>query len=741
MLKRLIFSLLASALLWALAPPSSLTIHPKAGEGAEPPVLSSPLLGQKPAFGEAPAGRDDTISIKYKEGMEEVSVDELRDQSGAKLQRRNPSTNVETLTVPGHLRARDLVEQLARDPRVEWVEQTQWRRAALAPNDAEYENSQKWYYDLILAPDAWGSETGKSSTVIAIIDSGMLCTHPDLLANVWTNTREIPANGLDDDGNGYTDDVNGYDFVGADTGAVDQPGDGDPCLKVGDPALGNGVDEDADGIADDRVNHGTFVAGVAAATTNNALGVSGMCWQCRVMPVRVMGPEGRARSSDIADGVTYAARNGAKIINISLASPSSSQAEIAAINAAVNTYGALVVVAAGNDNHNPVSYPAQLPTVLAVGSSARSNTKGRALFSNWGTGEANNRLVDVVAPGVDIASTTVVSVAEGQSGSRPAGTAHYTLKRPGTSFSAPLVAGLAGLMVSRNPALTPAQMIRILKETATPLEDDPSDSPNAGSCWAGSGMVNAAAVLTAAGQAIPPVPPPTIGAPQLTGPACGTLLPGLGTTVNWTTPAGATQIQIRIQPANNDGPDINLIRNASSSYTIQPPVFGAGPYVMLPGMTYTWKVRAHSQTTGIDENSSLWGPWSLESKFRTKSVTSAGVSSVAPANGTTVSSLTPLLQWANTDNSVFYYEVQASKDINFGEAGPLAMVYSELRHGDLPGAPKNSYQVPSTAPMEANTTYFWRVRPRIQGDGTPTAWSQTFSFKTPGESSVMAQLP
>ncbi|GEM_PF-1418453 len=710
------------------------------------------------------------LSVKLKEIIGPPDLPDFMQRYNAGFVRQNPETRVLTLSAPGSMTPSTLVGMLVSDPRVEWAETVKWRRlftppqAPKTPNDASYSIAQKWYYDVIGAPDAWGIETGKSSVVIAILDSGVSCSHPDLQANIWVNPGELVGNGKDDDNNGFVDDVNGYDFVGGETGAdpisgnsfLDQPGDSDPCLKVGDPSLGNGVDDDGDGGADGGVFHGTFVSGAAAAVSNNNLGVTGMCWGCRLMVVRVANPEGWIRTNDLADGATYAARNGAKVINVSLGGPDFSQAELAAFNASVNTYGAVVVAAVGNENKNPINYPAQLSNVLAVGASGKANTKGRASFSNWGTGATNDRLLDVVAPGVEIFSTSVNNVADQQRGSGSAGFPVYGLGS-GTSFSAPLVSGLVGLILSVNPSLTPAQVRNIVKQTAIPLGDDPGDAPNAGPNWAGSGLINAAAALASAVQQATPTPtstPPTPTAtatvpatgtpsatatvvplpagssPVLLSPASGAQVSGLGATLRWNIATGATQYQIQVIPANNDGPSINLIRNIDTTFDVQEPVFGQGPYVMLPGMTYTWRVRTTNATTGIDESSALWGSWSQQNSFRTRAASSAGIGAVTPLNGDTVTSLMPALRWSNTDANVFYYEVQVSKDQQFGTLGPLASVYWVLLHGGV-SQPPMTYRVPDNFPLEPRTAYYWRVRPRIQGDGAPAAWSGLFRFTTP----------
>ena len=740
------------------APPSVPPVS--AAEPDDLPELSPETLWPGVQMPEPPA----QVSVKLRQTAGFSRLAEVTADFGGQVLRSNDWTGIHTMHVPPGADPQAYADLLSLDPRVEWAEPVQWRRltvsnlAPVTPNDTFYTNNQKWYYDVIKAPDAWSVNTGSPSVIVAVIDSGVMCTHTDLAVNMWVNSKEIPGNGIDDDGNDYVDDINGFDFVGAQNGGFlsSPPNDNDPCVRPGDPSVGNGIDDDFNGVTDNGVMHGTFVAGIIAASGNNGSGVTGMCWACRIMSLRVANPEGSVVSSDTAEAITYAARNGAKVINLSFGGNSVSRAEIDAIDFAITKFGATVVAAAGNENRSPLLFPARLPTVLSVGASGQSNVKGRASFSRWGLGIASDPSVSVVAPGVSLASTTVLSVADQNAGAGTAGTQAY-IHSSGTSFSTPLVSGLAGLMLSVNPSLTPAQIRSMLTTTAEALPDDPSDTPNAGSTWAGAGMINAFAAVTAAGgsaatptatpvgptatpSATPvpgtptatPTPLPSGAIPQPVAPPAGTLLSDLGTTVQWNLAIGTTQYQIQVIPANNDGPAINLIRDVDRTYTVTPPLFGAGPYVMLPGMTYSWRIRTTTAVTSIDENSTQWGAWSAAFSFRTRSASSSTLSAVAPASGVTVASLLPVLQWANSDPGVFYYEVQLSKDQTF-DASPAtgtAMVYWVLLHGAI-STPPNAYAVPPTFPLESRTQYFWRVRPRIQGDGTPAAWSNTFQFSTP----------
>lgn len=221
--------------------------------------------------------------------------------------------------------------------------------------------------------------------------------HPDLSSRLWINPGEIADNGLDDDNNGFIDDLRGWDFVYADN----------------DPADDNG--------------HGTQVAGVASAVTNNAAGIAGVCWSCQIMPVKVMQAGGVANYSDIAAGMIYAAQKGAQVINVSLGGYSDSALLSAAVQSAVTDYGAVVVAGAGNDNQSTSFYPAAYEVVLAVAGTSQDDSKTD--FSNYG------EWVDLSAPAIDILTTF-------QGGD------YGTVE--GSSFAAAFTSGTAALLVSQH---------------------------------------------------------------------------------------------------------------------------------------------------------------------------------------------------------------------------------------------------------------------------------------------------
>ena len=365
-----------------------------------------------------------------------------------------------------------------------WAEPNGRMRAAqVVPSDPRY-GEQAPIWNLLGAPDAWAVTTGSREVVVAVLDGGVDLDHPDLAANIWTNPGEIPGNGVDDDGNGYIDDVHGYDFVGDFPGGEGSPGeDNNPDVFAGDPAAGDGLDQDENGIADSDVGHGTRVAGIIAARGDDAQGVAGMAWRVRIMPVRVTDPEGSGFYSSFVRGLEYATANGADIVNISLVATLLPEAAKAAVRAAAAA-GVIMVAAGGNDG-GLVAFPAAMPEVIAVGShDSGDEVDARAPFSPRWPG------VDLVAPGLAILTTDVLAE------SAAPGFARTT----GSSYSAPFVTGAVALALSLEPGLDQAAVLRLLSETATPLPDGAEPG------WDGAGRLNIGAAIERLRRAPPGAP-------------------------------------------------------------------------------------------------------------------------------------------------------------------------------------------------------------------------------------------
>lgn len=295
---------------------------------------------------------------------------------------------------------------------------------------------------------AWNViEANEQNVVVAVVDSGLDMTHPDIPQYIWTNPKEIPDNGIDDDQDGFVDDVHGWNFVNENHDFTDVRG------------------------------HGTFVAGIIAAKYNNGVGIAGINPGAVIMPVKVADDEGVTNSLAIYRGINYAVNHGAKVINVSLGSRSISKLEQIAIERA-HQMGVLVVMAGGNNNENIMNFgPASSRNGIAVGQIDYSGT--RSTVSNWGANLA------LVAPGEQIYSLCSKDNKHVVESIRKSG--YY--KQDGTSFAAPMVAATASLIWAKNPVLTNQQVADMVLATATDM-----DAPG----WdglTGYGLLNAAAAL------------------------------------------------------------------------------------------------------------------------------------------------------------------------------------------------------------------------------------------------------
>ncbi len=213
--------------------------------------------------------------------------------------------------------------------------------------------------------------------------------------------------------------------------------------------------------------------------------------------------------------------------------------------------------------------------------------------------------------------------------------------------------------------------------------------------------------------------------PALTEPEDGTTLRTFAAVLSWSNPSGTRQVHLQLIPFNNDGPGVNLyFGSALNSFKIPaPPEW----YGLLPDMTYTWRVRLSDADRAVELDDKSWGAW-VEHRFRTPKVTSGTIRPLTPAVEDVVRTRTPVLQWSDRPD-LFYYELQLSTDASFGQNGATAPVYSALLHGGVT-RPTNGYAVPPDFPLDDHRTYYWKVRPRVGGDGTAIPWSPTYSFST-----------
>lgn len=293
--------------------------------------------------------------------------------------------------------------------------------SAPLPNDARFDElyglhntGQRtgWLNDAdIDAPEAWEYTTGSSQIIVAVIDTGVDYTHPDLAENIWVNTGEVPGNGLDDDANGYVDDVHGYDFVN---------NDGDPF--------------------DDHY-HGTHVAGTIAARSGNGIGVAGVAPNVTIMPLKFLGANGSGNTADAVRALNYAVTQGAAISNNSWGGGGFNAAMLAALHAARDA-GHIFVAAAGNaalNNDQSAVFPANYDIDNVVSVAASNSLDHLASFSNYGATS-----VELAAPGVNILSTYPNNQYASLSG---------------TSMAAPHVSGVMALVRSLRPEWTSRQVI------------------------------------------------------------------------------------------------------------------------------------------------------------------------------------------------------------------------------------------------------------------------------------------
>jgi large repetitive protein len=312
------------------------------------------------------------------------------------------------------------------------------------------------------ANEAWDIETGNADIVIAIIDTGVDYTHPDLAANIWNNVDEIPNNGIDDDHNGYIDDIRGWNFY----------------------------DNNSD--PKDVFGHGTMCAGITAAVGNNGVGIAGVTWNCKIMPVRfeARDDEGGDTWPKFIKGIKYAVENGANIISISTGNYDIQDVIGDAINDAYDK-GVFVCAAAGNDNANKKLYPAAFDNVIAVGGTDHNDK--RAYFSTYG------EWIDIAAPAINIYST--MPTYDVPMNHDPYGYTQTYSNGAGTSFSAPQVAGVAALLLSIDPTLTPAELKTFLCGNVDPYVS---------TGYIGTGRLNAQKAVAAVLQSQLPPNTPTI---------------------------------------------------------------------------------------------------------------------------------------------------------------------------------------------------------------------------------------
>ncbi|MES2696869.1 MAG: S8 family serine peptidase, partial [Verrucomicrobiota bacterium] len=381
--------------------------------------------------------RDDVVLAKPRAAFR-ATAEAAEQREGRRIRRRwDRFDGLRVLELAAGETPAQAIARLEATGRYEYVQRDYIIHATATPNDPSFNRqwplSNDGNNNGIVAADigatsAWDVRNDASSVIVAVIDSGVKLTHPDLAANLWRNAAEIPNNGRDDDGNGYVDDVYGVNAIN----------------NSGNP--------------DDDHGHGTHVAGIVGAVGNNGTGISGVAWKVQIMSLKFLrAGDGTGTSSDGIECIDYAIRHGAHIINASWGSETGpvtqfNPAQLDAIRRARDA-GIIFVAAAGNDGadvdllaHYPSSH--RLENIVAVGMS--TNRDDLPVGSNYGSGS-----VELFAPGSEIYSTW------------------YTTGEPyrlasGTSMAAPHVAGALALVKAQFPADSYRQLInRVLRSVDT----------------------------------------------------------------------------------------------------------------------------------------------------------------------------------------------------------------------------------------------------------------------------------
>jgi subtilisin family serine protease len=404
--------------------------------------------------------REVQILVKPKPSLSESALDALLSSLGARQHDSIPALDVRIIRVPQQA-SEKLLLALQRNQDVEYAEPDFIATAIGTANDPYFTGGNQWYLTKIQAPQAWDSSTGNSTGIVAIIDTGVRASHPDLSGKV----------------------LQGYDFINNDSDATDDNG------------------------------HGTAVAGLCSAASNNGIGMAAVAWANPILPVKVLGADGSGTYSGIANGITWSADRGARIINLSLGGTSSSRTLQDAVNYAWNKKS-VIIAAAGNNGNNTAFYPAACKNVVAVSATTSSDT--RPSWSNYGS------YVDLSAPGENILTLQ--------------GSSSYASWN-GTSFSSPITSGVAALMAAANPALSNASIVDLLLKNCDDIGAAGYD------VYFGNGRVNANRAVAAAlatVQADTTAPTLTISSPS-----DGSVVSGLvGINVSATDNTGVSRIEL-----------------------------------------------------------------------------------------------------------------------------------------------------------------------------------------------------
>jgi subtilisin family serine protease len=483
-----------------------------------------------------------------------------------------------------------LIAQLKQSPFIEEVEPNFQIQTSVIPNDPFYSSSGSWgqnFQDMwglrrIHPEQAWDQTTGLSSIIVADIDTGVDRNHEDLQGNIWTNSGEIPNNGLDDDHNGYIDDYYGWNFVSNNNNPIDDQG------------------------------HGTHTAGTIAATGNNALGVVGVNWTSKIMALKFLDSTGNGSDVDAAHALQYAADKGAKVSSNSWGCFCQSLLLDDAFKYE-HDHGMVAVVAAGNSTLDALDFsPASSDYVLTI--SATDTTDSRATFSNFGP------KIDVAAPGVDILSLRAAGTDIYGDASHfvPSNSSARYYRASGTSMATPHVAGLAALLLAKKPSLTNEEVRQTIRQGADDVGQQGKDPDY------GFGIINTTSTLNRSTT--------TVLAPFISSPRSRTGFSSASNVQIMGGVPGPNFARYKVELGNSRSPNQwTLLTNSTTQVTNG--ILATANFSNLSGAYYTIRLTA-TDTSGKDYQFQVFDIKSnIDYSPPTITVSNPANNSVLPATG------------------------------------------------------------------------------------------------------------